>query len=366
MATKKVAIIVLLTTLLVAAAAAAAIILSGVLNKDQNNINASNKAIEDLCQNTYYQQTCVDTLSKVSSNTSDRDTKTLITSTFQIAIEDLHNVIKQSASLQEASRDDPATANAYRACGELLDDSITDLHKTIGRTESFVVASDFDIFIDDVKTWLTGALTYQETCLDSFDDVKGDGGDKMRQLLKLSRELTINGLALANEFHRLLMPNQEAGASRRALTDKKPITGQPDFIDYCVDYPDHALCDDVKGYPDGDHKGKAGSSKTNTGRKLLLEAGPGAIKPNVIVAQDGTGKYDTINHALQQVPKKSNETFVIYIKQGVYKEHVMVNSSSWSVMFIGDGPTKTMITGNRSALGEVKYNTSDTATVSKF
>ncbi|THG18226.1 hypothetical protein TEA_017170 [Camellia sinensis var. sinensis] len=86
------------------------------------------------------------------------------------------------------------------------------------------------------------------------------------------------------------------------------------------------------------------------------------VKPNVVVAKDGSGKYKTISVALAEVPKKSNETFVIYIKAGVYVETVNVSKHMRNVFLIGDGPTKTKITGSKSFVGGV--TTYRTVTVS--
>ncbi|KAK6161080.1 hypothetical protein DH2020_004461 [Rehmannia glutinosa] len=335
MAAKRTAIIGLFATLVVVAATAAAIIVVQKKHKELNNhkINESQKAIQSLCQNTYYQQTCITTLSKATNSSNP---KTLIQSGFQIAIDELRHVINQTAPLQEASRD-PETAGAYKTCQKLLDDSITDLQTTVDQIESFDTAN-FNMLMDDIKTWLTGALTYQETCLDCFEEVKGEDGEKMRQLLEISRELTINGLALANEFSNFLVPT-EFGFSRRLLAHIEPA----DDYDY--------------GYVGRNLENFAKTPKS----RRLLQADPGNVKPNVIVAGDGSGKYTTINEALQEVPFKSNETFVIYIKEGVYQEYVTINKTMWSVMFIGDGPTKTRIIGNRSKIGG--YETFWTATV---
>ncbi|URD81153.1 pectinesterase [Musa troglodytarum] len=81
-------------------------------------------------------------------------------------------------------------------------------------------------------------------------------------------------------------------------------------------------------------------------KRKLLALSMADIKPDVTVAQDGSGKYKTITQALGAVPKKGNATFMIYIKEGVYKENVMVERSMTNVMMLGDGPTKTKITGS--------------------
>ncbi|KAL2229729.1 UNVERIFIED_CONTAM: putative pectinesterase/pectinesterase inhibitor 28 [Sesamum indicum] len=322
-------------TLVVAGVVAATVIIVQKKNKDSNNINPSQKAIVDLCQNTYYQQTCINSLSKATISS---DTKDLIRTSFRTAMEELGNVIKQSATLQEASKN-PETAEAYRTCQKLLNDSILDLQKTLERTES-VDISNLNLLIDDIKTWLTGALTYQETCLDCFEDAEGDAAEKMMEFMKLGKELTINGLALANGFSDLLLPNDH-GAGRRLLADsnKMGLINKADYIgEHWLNYA--------------------------TRTRRLLYAAPGDIKPHVTVAKDGSGNFMTIGEALKSVPLSCNDTYIIYIKAGVYQENIIVGTSMWSVMFIGDGPNATKITGNKSKVGGTE--TFWTATVGKF
>ncbi|KAK4405522.1 putative pectinesterase/pectinesterase inhibitor 28 [Sesamum angolense] len=291
MAAKKAAIITMFATLVVAAVVAAVIIVQKK-NQGNNNINSSQKAIVDLCQNTYYQESCVSSLSKATISS---DTKDLIRASFQTAMQEIGNVIKQSATLQEASKN-PETAKAYQTCQKLLNDSILDLQKTLERTECIDI-SNLNSLIDDIKTWLTGALTYQETCLDCFEDAEGDAAGKMREFLKLGRELTINGLALANGFSNLLVPSDH-GAGRRRLLAHSNKMGLINKVDYVGElWLNHA-----------------------TRTRRLLHAAPGDIKPHVTVAKDGSGNFMTIGEALKSVPLRCNDTYIIYIKAGVSGE----------------------------------------------
>ncbi|KAG4127334.1 hypothetical protein ERO13_D10G209900v2 [Gossypium hirsutum] len=68
------------------------------------------------------------------------------------------------------------------------------------------------------------------------------------------------------------------------------------------------------------------------------------LTPNVVVAKDGSGKYDCITEALAEVPLNSCDRFVIHIKAGTYKEKILVTKEMTNVMFLGDGPTETIIT----------------------
>ncbi|CAA3008638.1 Putative pectinesterase/pectinesterase inhibitor 28 [Olea europaea subsp. europaea] len=188
--------------------------------------------------------------------------------------------------------------------------------------------------LSDLKIWLSGAITYQETCLDGFEDVPGDAEEKMREALKKAMELTSNGLAMVTEISSVLETLGGQGFnSRRLLSEDIPIMGHrgeiPDWIDI--------------------------------ERRELLSSKSKKIKPDLVVAKDGSGKYQTINEALKDIPKNGSKTFVLYVKEGVYEEKVQSSSSMTHLLLIGDGPTKTKITGHLNFIDGT--NTYQTATV---
>ncbi|KAL8481470.1 hypothetical protein ACS0TY_027831 [Phlomoides rotata] len=323
MAARKAVIIGSIATLVVATAVVATLhFVYKKPHEDNNNFaNQSQKAIRDLCQNTYYKETCIESLTKATNSS---DLKTLIQAGFRVAAKELAYVNQKLRPLEIAT-EDPVAASAYRTCQKFLDDSMNDLQRTFDRADVL----DFDNFwvvMDDMRTWLTGALTYQETCLDRFEDVKGDAVEKIKKFLRPAREITINSLAMANLFSTVL---EQTGVGLGLKLGTGEFT-----------------------WPNG-------ATKTHK----LLRANPEAIKPNVIVAKDGSGNYTSITEALHEVPVQGNDTFVIHVKEGVYQEYVNITSSMTSVMLIGDGPTKTRITGNKSKGSLVNLDTYWTATV---
>ncbi|KAL4592861.1 hypothetical protein LXL04_005868 [Taraxacum kok-saghyz] len=82
----------------------------------------------------------------------------------------------------------------------------------------------------------------------------------------------------------------------------------------------------------------------NLGVRRLLQAG--RPTPNVTVALDGTGDVKTIKEAMGMVPKKSKTVFIIYIKEGVYVENVVLDKSFWNVMIYGDNKDKSIVSAN--------------------
>jgi pectin methylesterase-like acyl-CoA thioesterase/acetyl esterase/lipase len=64
----------------------------------------------------------------------------------------------------------------------------------------------------------------------------------------------------------------------------------------------------------------------------------------VAVAQDGSGNYSTVQSALNAVPSNNKTPFVIYIRNGVYKEKLLLDSSKSYVTLIGEDKFKTILT----------------------
>ncbi|RAL38547.1 hypothetical protein DM860_002525 [Cuscuta australis] len=288
------------------------------------NISSSTKAVEALCKPTFHKETCV---TKLSAATNSTDTKELVHVAFNITIKEIANVMAKSKLLQDAAKD-KRTSNAFRVCQGLLEDSIDDIRRALDRLTDYASAAEnLDLFMNDIKIWLSGALTFENTCLDGFLDTEGESADKMKQLLVTAQQLTGNTLELVDEIHDALVALDIPGLSRKLLVARKD--------------------DDLPAWTSGAQR-----------RGLLLRD---AKEADVVVAKDGSGKYKTINEAVKEIPLKSNETFVIYIKAGVYAEHVVLTKKMTNVVFLGDGPTKTKITGDRSFVGG--YQTSETGTV---
>ncbi|KAL8167179.1 hypothetical protein V2J09_008678 [Rumex salicifolius] len=179
-------------------------------------------------------------------------------------------------------------------------------------------------FVGNLKIWLSGAINYQETCLDAFENTTGDASASMKKLLNTSREMTSNGLAMASEVSTFLTSfNLTTDFNLTALQLKRRLLSEDQDV------------------------------------RLLLAA---ELKPDVVVAKDGSSKYKTVNEALGDVPLDGNKTFVIRIKEGVYDEKVQVGASMKNVVFLGDGPTKTKITGKQNlAEGTPSYKTATVA-----
>jgi len=76
---------------------------------------------------------------------------------------------------------------------------------------------------------------------------------------------------------------------------------------------------------------------------LLLffsSAAHAAVKPDFVVAADGTGDFVTIQEAVNAVPDyRKNQRTTIYIKKGIYYEKLIVPSSKCGLSLIGEEGT---------------------------
>jgi pectinesterase len=64
----------------------------------------------------------------------------------------------------------------------------------------------------------------------------------------------------------------------------------------------------------------------------------------IVVAQDGTGKYKTVQAAFDAIPTNNRKPVTVFIKKGVYKEKLHLDSSKAYVTVIGEDKFNTILT----------------------
>ncbi|PTQ95514.1 pectinesterase [Mucilaginibacter yixingensis] len=73
-------------------------------------------------------------------------------------------------------------------------------------------------------------------------------------------------------------------------------------------------------------------------------------KSKIVVAQDGSGDYKTVQEALNAVPDNSATETQILVKPGIYKERVVLEANKNNVTMIGEDALHTVITYDNYAL----------------
>ncbi|ESQ48548.1 hypothetical protein EUTSA_v10022003mg [Eutrema salsugineum] len=290
-------------------------------------------SLKTVCSVTHFPASCMSSISNIpSSNTTDPEV--LFRLSLKVVVDELASISTLPKKLSEET-DDESIKSALGVCGELLDNAMDSLNETVSAMD---VRDGKNILnptkIDDLKTWLSAALTYHETCFDALDELRSNNNmtttenyanstisRNLKSAMRNSTEFTSNSLAIVAK---VLSTLSDFGIPihRRRLLGSKPF------------FP-RWVCPRV--------------------RKLLSAEN---VTPNVTVAADGSGDVKTVNEAVAKVPSKSNTMFVIYVKAGTYVENVVMDKSKWNVMIYGDGKSKTIISGSKNyADGTKTYET---------
>lgn len=164
--------------------------------------------------------------------------------------------------------------------------------------------------IENLKTWLSTTITDQETCLDALRELNSTLFEQLNGSMKNSTEYSSNSLAIVTKILGYLADFNIP--IHRKLLGTTTVSDFPEWI-------------------------------RPADRKLLQLDRP---TPNVTVAKDGSGNVKTLKEAVAMIKKKSLYRFVIYVKEGVYVENVILEKALWNVMIYGDGKTKSIISGS--------------------
>ena len=84
---------------------------------------------------------------------------------------------------------------------------------------------------------------------------------------------------------------------------------------------------------------------------------------DAVVAQDGSGDYLTLQAAIDNAPEGRGTPYLIFVKNGRYKEHIDIPALKTFLHIIGQDRDKTVIYDDRLCGGDNAYNVDQGATV---
>jgi pectinesterase len=84
---------------------------------------------------------------------------------------------------------------------------------------------------------------------------------------------------------------------------------------------------------------------------------------DIVVSQDGTGDYQTIQEAVNAVPDDNSERKVIFIKNGTYYEKVVIPVKKTNITMIGEHMDSTVLVYDDSPAKGAAFWTMNTATI---
>lgn len=286
-------------------------------------------AISHTCSKTRFPSLCVDSLLNFPGALTASD-KDLVHITVNMTLQRFDKAFYDVSDLSNVVMD-PSVRSAYDDCLELLGDSVDLLSRSLSLTTvppTDSGSSSLFSSTQNVLTWLSAALTNQDTCVEGFNEVNGGNmKNLMSAKLKDLSELVSNCLAIYSasngndDFSGIPIGN------RRRLMDSQDVVGHDLSGEQHENFP-HWL------------------SKRE---RMLLDMPVTKIQADIIVSSDGNGTVKTIAEAIKKVPEHSDRRFIIYVRAGKYvEENLKVGRKKTNVMFMGDGKGKTIIAGGKS------------------
>ncbi|KAL8539593.1 hypothetical protein ACS0TY_001268 [Phlomoides rotata] len=210
--------------------------------------------------------------------------------------------MEQAVDIQSRAAKLGSEHQVHRDCDDLIDHAILQLNNTLQAISTTTHTVGFAAH--DAQTWLSTALTNVQLCR--------------------------SAAANLNLSHPIFTANVSKLISNSLATNAAALLGTNAKTGY-GGFPRWVSGRDRKLLQDSDLKSRA----------------------NVVVAQDGSGRFgsiqEAINFAVNVSESVGKERVVVYVKKGVYTENILVDRSMENVMLVGDGVRHTVITGNRSA-----------------
>ncbi|KAE8712152.1 hypothetical protein F3Y22_tig00110263pilonHSYRG00089 [Hibiscus syriacus] len=332
--TRTIAIITVSSCLLVAVVVAVTVGVGGKkeaeLDKETTNGNknvitsSSKKAVQLICEPTKFKDAYEEQLTEEAGNRT--DVKDLVRAAFKVTMKHVNRAVENSTYLRELEEDD-GTKSALDACKILLHDTVRELEKLFDVVEEVDVINVHKL-LGDLKIWLSATIAYQQACLDGFERTKSKthASLKIKKILNITMQLSRNGLAIACELEDQLQQLQVEGLfdrrRRRILGDgdRLPVLGHFDWTSFREKNQNWNRCRQLLQNEDRlpvlGHSDSTSFREKNQGwnrRRLLQDIELNIperarrmlsddLKPDLVVAKDGSGDCKTLNEAKQKIP----------------------------------------------------------------
>ncbi|CAA0834599.1 Plant invertase/pectin methylesterase inhibitor superfamily protein [Striga hermonthica] len=161
----------------------------------------STQFIRRSCSATTYPALCYSTLSSHASAVQ-QSPQLLAHAALSVSLDTARAT---SADMVRISRRAGLTAResgAMADCVELLGDTVDQIRKSLAEMNGFRGGPGFEAMVSDVQTWVSAALTNEETCTDGFAGASMNGAVKeaVRERIVNAAHVTSNALALINSY----------------------------------------------------------------------------------------------------------------------------------------------------------------------
>lgn len=326
--------------------------LNDALYNDKTNYEIPAKILQNMitqaCANIEDQVSC---LSNVESRLPNgpRNATSVLRAALESSLNEVQQAIRKvsdpsslsfsTTSSSTASSSTTREQIAVEDCKELLDYSVTELSWSLSKMREIRARGSVHDAQGELQTWLSAAVSNQDTCLEGFDGTNQHVRNSIKGSLTQVTQLVSNVLTMYTQLHTLPFrpPRQHSYNNNNKNHTRKSKSDQNSF---------------PKWMTEGD-------------KNLMVSSSPSkGMHVDAVVSLDGSGKYRSISEAINDAPNHSNRRYVIYVKKGVYRENVDMKKKKTNIMLIGDGIGATVISSSRNFMQG--WTTFRSATFGKF
>ncbi|XP_012852345.1 PREDICTED: pectinesterase-like [Erythranthe guttata] len=266
-------------------------------------VTNSSATYHPICTQTPYPELCSSlTTNPTPQSTFDENLSVFRDVSLRATLLQAENTHKKISDMDLSSLfNDDLSKSASVDCLDLYEDTIYQLNRSIFGSKN------------DAQTWLSSSIANEQACRNGFLDFN----------------LSFPTMLTSDDFSKYL--------SNSLAINKATASASASASSYATKQKRNRRLLSTVDFPEW----------VSHGDRRLLQS---STKGDIVVAQDGSGNFKTINEALAAAEKQRSGTrrFVIYVKKGVYKENVEVKRSMKNLMFIGDGIDATVVTGSKN------------------
>ncbi|GMI76363.1 hypothetical protein like AT1G62760 [Hibiscus trionum] len=156
--------------------------------------------IKTWCASTTYPDLCLATFSSHAAEIHGSPQKLATVSLF-VTLNTTRSASKTINELCKKQGLKPREVAALQDCVEEISDSIDEVKRSIAEMDESTGKS-FAFRMNDIETWVSAALTDDDTCMDGFSEAAIDGNvkDNVRAVIEKVARLTSISLAFVNRY----------------------------------------------------------------------------------------------------------------------------------------------------------------------
>ncbi|KAH6783101.1 Plant invertase/pectin methylesterase inhibitor superfamily protein [Perilla frutescens var. hirtella] len=160
----------------------------------------STEFIRTSCSTTTYPTLCYSSLSSHASAIQ-QNLKLLANAALTVSLDTAISTSADMVKLSHRAGMTPREVGAMRDCVEELSHTVDQLRKSMAEMKQ-MKGSNLAMMINDVQTWVSAALTDEDTCMDGFAGKYMNGSVKtaVRGKIVNVAHMTSNALALINNY----------------------------------------------------------------------------------------------------------------------------------------------------------------------